>query len=314
MSDSRALYREGGGAGRVLRPYGVRVYLSARFSAPMEIGGLKTADPLDPAVQAWWKDKVDEIYRADPRFRRLSGQGQSRRPARTAGLRSHPCRWRQYDRRRCSRRIGGIVMWRAFVYPTDQRSRIAPAQAYNEFMPLDGKFRDNVLVQVKNGPIDFQPREPFAPLFGAMPKTPMMLEVQMTKEYSVRHSHLVYLGPLYRGGADAPTPMNTARARPSRGSSTAAYDHHAISGMAGVANIGDDRNWSGSIFNQANWYAFGRLAWDPEISARAVARGMGAHDLRQRSGASSAPVVDDDDGIARSGGGLHDAAGAGCSS
>lgn len=164
---------------------------------------------------------------------------------------------------------GGIVMWRAFVYAeTDPEDRAK--QAYTEFKPLDGRFADNVLVQVKNGAIDFQPREPFHPLFGAMPRTPLMIEFQITKEYLGFATHLAYLGPLFTEVLDAKTGWKP-------GETVAdvvdgAAEHHALSGMAGVANIGRDRDWSGSTFNQANWYAFGRLAWDPDLSAQAIAR------------------------------------------
>ena len=166
-------------------------------------------------------------------------------------------------------RHGGVVMWRAFVYSHEQpEDRIK--QAYNEFVPFDGKFRDNVLVQVKNGPLDFQPREPFHPLFGAMPKTPLMMEFQITKEYLGFATHLVYQGPLYEEALQADTWRN------GRGTTVAKVvdgraHGHKLTGMAGVANVGSDRNWSGSHFDQANWYAFGRLAWNPDLSSRAIA-------------------------------------------
>ena len=252
----------------VFRPYGVRVYLTARFSAPIELGGLKTADPLDPAVRAWWKAKIDEIYQYIPDFGgflvKANSEGQpgpqdyKRTHADGANMLAGPLAAH-----------GGIVMWRAFVYSsenTEDRAR----QAYSEFVPLDGKFADNVLVQVKNGPIDFQPREPFSPLFGAMPKTPLMMEVQITKEYLGYATHLVYLGTMWEEALKADTMVA------GKGSTVAKVidgDLHGykLTGIAGVANIGADRNWSGSHFDQANWYAFGRLAWDPELSARAIA-------------------------------------------
>ena len=168
---------------------------------------------------------------------------------------------------------GGIVMWRAFVYAeTDPEDRAK--QAYTEFKPLDGKFADNVLVQVKNGAIDFQPREPFHPLFGAMPRTPLMIEFQITKEYLGFATHLAYLGPLFTETLDARTGRKPGETVADVVDGTA--EHHNLTGMAGVANIGRDRDWSGSTFNQANWYAFGRLAWDPDLSAEAIARDWAA--------------------------------------
>jgi alpha-glucuronidase len=243
----------------LFRPWGLRVYLSARFSAPMEIGGLKTADPLDPEVRAWWKAKSDEIYRLIPDFGgflvKANSEGQ---PGPHDYKRSHADGANMLADALAPH--GGVVMWRAFVYaaaPGSDRAR----QAYDEFTPLDGKFRNNVLLQVKNGPIDFQPREPFHPLFGAMPKTPLMMEVQITKEYLGFATHLAYLGTMW----EETLRSDTFRLRP--GSPVAG----TLTGMAGVANTGTDRNWSGSQFDQANWYAFGRLAWNPGLSARAVA-------------------------------------------
>jgi alpha-glucuronidase len=251
-----------------LRPYGMRVYLTARFSAPIELGGLKTADPLDPAVRAWWKKKVDEIYAAIPDFGgflvKANSEGQ---PGPQDYKRSHADGANMLAEALAPH--GGVVMWRAFVYsnetPTD-RAR----QAFDEFVPLDGRFAGNVLVQVKNGPIDFQPREPFHPLFGAMPKTPLMMEFQITKEYLGFATHLAYLGPLFEEALDSDTRVK------GEGSTVAKVvggelHGYRITGMAGVANIGSDRNWSGSHFDQANWYAFGRLAWDPDLSARDIA-------------------------------------------
>jgi alpha-glucuronidase len=253
----------------VLRPYGMRVYLTARFSAPMELGGLKTADPLDPQVRAWWKDKIDEIYRYIPDFGgflvKANSEGQpgpqdyKRNHADGANMLAEPLAPH-----------GGVVIWRAFVYSNeapDDRAR----QAFNEFVPLDGKFAANVLVQVKNGPIDFQPREPFHPLFGAMPKTPLMMEFQITKEYLGFATHLAYLGTLFEEALDADTMVK------GKGSTVAKVvdgelHGYAQTGMAGVSNIGADRNWTGSQFNQANWFAFGRLAWDPYLSAEAIAQ------------------------------------------
>jgi alpha-glucuronidase len=253
----------------VLRPYGMRVYLTARFSAPMELGGLKTADPLDPQVRAWWKDKIDEIYRYIPDFGgflvKANSEGQpgpqdyQRNHADGANMLAEPLAPH-----------GGVVIWRAFVYSNDAPDDRAK-QAYNEFVPLDGKFAANVLVQVKNGPIDFQPREPFHPLFGAMPKTPLMMEFQITKEYLGFATHLAYLGTLFEEALDADTMVK------GKGSTVAKVvdgelHGYAQTGMAGVSNIGADRNWTGSQFNQANWFAFGRLAWDPYLSAEAIAQ------------------------------------------
>lgn len=253
----------------IFRPYGIRVYLTARFSAPKEIGGLPTADPLDPAVAAWWKAKADEIYGIIPDFGgflvKANSEGQ---PGPQDYGRTHADGANMLADALAPH--GGIVMWRAFVYShetPDDRVK----QAYAEFVPLDGKFRDNVLVQVKNGPLDFQPREPFHPLFGAMPRTKLMMEFQITKEYLGFATHLAYLAPLFKEALDAGT------FRPQAGSTVArivdgSLDHHTLSAMAGVANIGSDRTWTGSIFDQANWYAFGRLAWDHDLSADAIAR------------------------------------------
>ncbi|PBS13299.1 alpha-glucuronidase [Lysobacteraceae bacterium NML93-0792] len=252
----------------VLRPYGMRVYLSARFSAPMEIGGLATADPLDAGVQRWWRAKADEIYALIPDFGgflvKANSEGQ---PGPQDYGRSHADGANMLADAVAPH--GGVVMWRAFVY-SDEEPVDRAKQAWNEFVPLDGTFRDNVLVQVKNGPIDFQPREPFHPLFGAMPRTPLMMEFQITKEYLGFSTHLAYKAPLYEEVLDADThvqgPGSTV-ARVIDGS----LDGHALTGIAGVANIGSDRNWSGSHFDQANWYAFGRLAWNPELSSRDIA-------------------------------------------
>ena len=252
-----------------LRPYGIRVYVAAKFSAPVELGKLKTADPADPQVQAWWKKEVDSIYRRIPDFGgfvvKANSEGQP-----------GP---RDYNRTQAEGANviadavaphGGIVFWRAFVYsekdPTDRAK-----QAYNEFKPLDGKFRDNVFVQTKNGAIDFQPREPAHPLFGAMPKTNLALEVQLTKEYLGQTTHLVYLPVLFKEVLDWDTMAK------GKGSTIAkvidgSLEGHDQSAMVGVSNIGDDRNWTGAQFSQADWYGFGRLAWDPGLSAEQIAR------------------------------------------
>jgi alpha-glucuronidase len=252
----------------VLRPYGVRVYLTARFSAPIEIGGLKTADPLDPAVRQWWKAKVDEIYARIPDFGgfvvKANSEGQ---PGPQDYKRSHADGANMFADALAPH--GGTVMWRAFVY-SNAAAADRVKQAYEEFKPLDGSFRENVMIQVKSGPLDFQPREPFHPLFGAMPKTPLMMEFQVTKEYLGQDTHLVYMGTYWEEVLNADTYAA------GKGSTVAKIvegrvHHYARTGIAGVANVGSDRNWTGSQFNQANWYAFGRLAWNPEGSARAIA-------------------------------------------
>jgi len=252
----------------LFRPYGLHVYLTARFSAPLEIGGLPTADPLNPAVRAWWRAKADEIYGLIPDFGgflvKANSEGQ---PGPQDYSRSHADGANMLAEAVAAH--GGIVMWRAFVYSQRQPDDRAK-QAYEEFVPLDGKFDSNVLLQVKNGPIDFQPREPFHPIFGAMPHTPLMLEVQITKEYLGFATHLVYLGPLFEEALRSDT---YARGK---GSTVAdvvdgSLFGYAQTGMAGVANIGSDRNWTGSHFDQANWYVFGRLAWNPALSTRDIA-------------------------------------------
>ncbi|MCA8899716.1 MAG: alpha-glucuronidase [Hyphomonas sp.] len=253
----------------VFRPYGIRVYLTARFSAPIEIGGLETADPLDADVQAWWKGKADEIYAKVPDFGgflvKANSEGQ---PGPQDYGRSHA---EGADMLAAAvDPHGGIVMWRAFVYSAEEpEDRVK--QAYTEFKPLDGTFADNVLVQVKNGPLDFQPREPFHPMFGAMPETPLMMEFQITKEYLGFSTHLAYLGTLWEEVLETET-FTAEGGAPVASVIDGSLDGHALSGMAGVANIGTDRNWSGSHFDQANWYAFGRFAWDPHASAEDIAR------------------------------------------
>ncbi|NZA25109.1 alpha-glucuronidase [Luteimonas sp. SJ-92] len=252
----------------VFRPWGIRVYLSARFSAPVEIGGLETADPLDPAVRRWWRAKADEIYARIPDFGgflvKANSEGQ---PGPQDYGRSHADGANMLAEALAPH--DGIAMWRAFVY-SDEEPDDRAKQAYTEFVPHDGEFADNVLVQVKNGAIDFQPREPFHPLFGAMPQTPLMMEFQVTKEYLGFATHLVYLGPMWEEVLRADTHAE------GEGSTVAkvidgSLHGHALTGIAGVANIGTDRNWSGSHFDQANWYAYGRLAWDPHASARDIA-------------------------------------------
>jgi alpha-glucuronidase len=252
----------------IFRPYGVRIYLSARFSAPIELGGLKTADPLDPAVVAWWRAKADEIYRLIPDFGgflvKASSEGQ---PGPHAYHRSHADGANMLASALAPHK--GVVMWRAFVYDPDPGSDRAAA-AYDALQHFDGQFAPNVLLQVKNGPIDFQPREPFHPLFGAMPKTQLMLELQITQEYLGFANHLVFLAPMWRECLDSDTYASgpgSSVARVVEGRLTKSRS----AGMAGVANTGSDRNWTGHHFAQANWYAFGRLAWDPEIRSQQIA-------------------------------------------
>lgn len=252
----------------VFRPYGIRVFLTARFGAPIEIGGLKTADPLDPVVRQWWRHKTDEVYAVIPDFGGFLVQGNAEgQPGPEDYERTHADGANLLADAVVPH--GGVVIWRAYM----SGNRTPPDRAreiFDEFVPLDGSFRRNVMVQVKNGPLDFQPREPFNPLLGAMPRTPLLLELQLTKEYLGNDAHLVYLGPLFEEVLRADT------YRKGKGSTVArvvdgSLHGYARTGIAGVANIGSDRNWTGSIFNQANWYAFGRLAWDPSLSARSVA-------------------------------------------
>ena len=240
------------------RPYGIRVYLSARFSAPRDIGGLDTADPLDPDVRAWWQAKADEIYAAIPDFGgflvKANSEGQ---PGPQDYGRSHAD-----GANMLAEAIGdrGTVIWRAFVYSAEDETDRAK-QAYEEFVPLDGQFADNVIVQVKNGPVDFQPREPFHPMFGAMLDTKLMLELQVTREYLGQATGAVYLAPMWTEVLDAQT-----------GREGSVAQVVAPAGVAGVANTGSARNWTGTHFDQANWYAFGRLAWDPTLSSEQIAR------------------------------------------
>jgi alpha-glucuronidase len=250
------------------RPYGVRVYLSARFSAPIELDGLKTADPLDPEVAAWWKKKADEIYKLIPDFGgfliKANSEGQP--GPRTYG-RNHLDGANMLAAALAPHK--GVVIWRAFVYDAKPGYDRAAA-AYEQLQPFDGKFAPNVLLQVKNGAIDFQPREPFHPLFGAMPKTQVMLEAQVTQEYLGHSNHLVFLAPMWREVLDSDT-----HAKGKGSTVTKVLDGtlfgQRLTGMAGVANTGTDRNWTGHDFGQANWYAFGRLAWNPDTPSRQIA-------------------------------------------
>ncbi len=250
------------------RPWGIRLYLTARFSAPIEIGGLKTADPLDPAVAAWWREKTAEIYRAIPDFGgflvKANSEGQpgpqdyKRTHADGANLLADAVA-----------PFNGIVMWRAFVYsPDNNDDRVK--QAVTEFAPLDGQFRQNVIVQIKNGPLDFMPREPFSPLFGAMPNTRLAAELQVTQEYLGQSIELAFLAPLWKEVLDADTMANGSGSTvASIIAGSAKLQHPSV--IAGVANTGTDRNWTGHLLAQANWYAFGRLAWDHGLRAEAIA-------------------------------------------
>lgn len=233
----------------VFRPYHIKVFLSVNFATPIQLGGLKTADPLNKEVIAWWQNKAKEIYRLIPDFGgflvKASSEGQpgpgdfGRTHADGANMLADAVK-----------PYGGIIMWRAFVYNASDKDRAK--QAYLEFVPLDGKFHDNVIIQIKNGPVDFQPREPYSPLFGAMPHTKEMLEVQITQEYLGAANHLVYLAPLYKECLD--------------------NIKNNIIAIAGVANIGNDKNWTGHHFAAANWYAFGRLCWNPNTSSDEIAK------------------------------------------
>lgn len=239
----------------LFRPYGIRVYLSARFSAPIEIGGLKTADPLSADVIAWWKAKAEEIYRVIPDFGgfivKANSEGQ---PGPHDYHRSHSDGANLLANALAP--FGGMVIWRAFVYASENPED-RTKQAYDDLVPQDGLFAANVLLQVKNGPLDFQPREPYHPIFGAMPQTSLMLEVQMAQEYLGLATHMVYMAPLFKETLDAET-CDGPLAK-------------TLMGMAGVANTGSDRNWCGHPFGTANWYTFGRLAWDYALSSEAIA-------------------------------------------
>ena len=250
------------------RPYGIRVYLTARFSAPMELDGLKTADPLDPAVAAWWRTKVAEIYRYVPDFGgflvKANSEGQ---PGPQDYGRNHADGANVLADALAPH--GGIVMWRAFVYAADlKEDRVK--QAYNEFLPLDGKFRDNVVIQIKNGPLDFMPREPFHPLFSGLKHTPMALELQITQEYLGTSVHLAYLGTMWQEVLDADTFAMGSGTTVGRVIDGSVYKQ-PLTVIAGVANTGTDRNWTGHPLAQANWYAFGRLAWDHDLTATVIA-------------------------------------------
>jgi alpha-glucuronidase len=252
-----------------LRPYGIRVYLSANAAAPVMLKELTTADPLDPSVAKWWKAKAGEIYALIPDFGgfvvKANSEGQ---PGPQDYHRTHADGANVLADALAPH--NGVVMWRAFVYNADvDPDRVK--RAYMEFVPLDGKFRDNVFVQVKNGPLDFQPREPFHPMFGAMPKTPLMAELQITQEYLGQGNHLVYLATMWKEFLDSDTCAKGPGSTVAKVVDGTLEQHTWHTGMVGVANTGRDANWTGHDFAQANWYAFGRLAWDPSLSAESIA-------------------------------------------
>ena len=235
----------------ILRPYGIRVYLSINFASPMALGYTKTADPLDKKVQLWWKKKAKEIYAAIPDFGgflvKANSEGQPgpgdyhRTHAEGANMLADAVK-----------PYGGIIMWRSFVYGANHKGEDRVKQAVSEFKGMDGKFRDNVILQSKNGPLDFQPREPYAPIFDNIRQTPQIAELQITQEYLGQSKHLTYLAPMWKEFFGFVNPSK-------------------LVGISGVANIGDDANWCGHPFSQANWYAFGRLAWNPSLSAEEIA-------------------------------------------
>ena len=235
----------------ILRPYGIRVYLSINFASPMALGYTKTADPLDKKVQQWWKKKAKEIYAAIPDFGgflvKANSEGQPgpgdyhRTHAEGANMLADAVK-----------PYGGIIMWRSFVYGANHKGEDRVKQAVSEFKGMDGKFRDNVILQSKNGPLDFQPREPYAPIFDNIKQTPQIAELQITQEYLGQSKHLTYLAPMWKEFFGFVNPSK-------------------LVGISGVANIGDDANWCGHPFSQANWYAFGRLAWNPSLSAEEIA-------------------------------------------
>lgn len=251
----------------IFRPYGIKTYLSLKFSSPALLGGLKTSDPLDPEVINWWKNKVAEIYKLVPDFGgflvKANSEGQ---PGPQDYNRTHADGANMLAD--ALKPFGGIVMWRAFVYSPNDKDRAK--QAYTEFNLLDGQFRDNVIIQAKNGPVDFMPREPFSPLFGAMKKTSVMAEVQITQEYLGHSTHLVYLATMWEELLKSDTYQQGAGSTVARTTDGSIFPqvHTAI---AGVANIGLDTNWCGHHFAQSNWYAFGRLAWNNKITSEEIA-------------------------------------------
>jgi len=272
----------------VLRPYGIKTYLSINFSSPAVLGGLKTSDPFNSEVIKWWEAKVKEIYSLIPDFGgflvKANSEGQ---PGPQDFGRTHADGANMLAD--ALEPYGGIVMWRAFVYsPTsDDRAK----QAYAEFMPLDGKFRDNVIIQVKNGPVDFQPREPFNPLFGAMKKTAIMPELQITQEYLGQSIHLVFLSTMWEEFLNSDTYQQGEGSTVARCTDGSIY-HHKYTAIAGVSNIGLDTNWTGHHFAQANWYAFGRLAWDNKLSSNDIAEEWIKLTFSNQSGISDKNNID----------------------
>ncbi|MEN6306890.1 MAG: alpha-glucuronidase family glycosyl hydrolase [Anaerohalosphaeraceae bacterium] len=250
------------------RPFGLRMYLSVNFASPMRLGGLPTADPLNPDVMTWWKAKADEIYSLIPDFGgflvKADSEGQ---PGPKTYGRTHAQGANMLADALAPHK--GIVMWRAFVYDADVDPDRAK-RAYLEFTRLDGQFRPNVVIQVKNGPIDFQPREPFHPLFGAMKQTPVIAEIQATQEYLGQAMHLVYHGPMWKEFLDSDTYAKGQGSTVARVLAGKVYPYR-ITGMVSVTNPGLDMNWCGHHFSQSNWYAFGRLAWNPELSGEKIA-------------------------------------------
>lgn len=235
----------------ILRPYGIRVYLSINFASPMALGYTKTADPLDKKVQQWWKKKAKEIYATIPDFGgflvKANSEGQ---PGPGDYHRTHADGANMLAD--AVKPYGGIIMWRSFVYGANHKGEDRVKQAVSEFKDMDGKFRDNVILQSKNGPLDFQPREPYAPIFDNIKQTPQIAELQITQEYLGQSKHLTYLAPMWKEFFGFVNPDR-------------------LVGISGVANIGDDANWCGHPFSQANWYAFGRLAWNPSLTAEEIA-------------------------------------------
>jgi alpha-glucuronidase len=252
----------------LFRPYNIKVYMSVNFSSPAIIGGLDDSDPLRDEVREWWKEKVKEIYDEIPDFGgflvKANSEGQ---PGPQDYGRTHADGANMMAE--ALEPYNGIVMWRAFVYAPSGGDRAK--QAHNEFVPLDGKFHENVIVQAKNGPIDFQPREPFSPVFGSMSQTPLMIEFQITQEYLGFSNHLAYLATMQKETFETDTYVNGPGSTVAKATDGSLFDqtHTAISG---VANIGRDTNWTGHHFAQANWYAYGRLAWDHTLRADEIAR------------------------------------------
>ena len=254
----------------ILRPYGIRVYLSINFASPMALGYTKTADPLDKKVQLWWQKKAKEIYATIPDFGgflvKANSEGQPgpgdyhRTHAEGANMLADAVK-----------PYGGIIMWRSFVYGANHKGEDRVKQAVSEFKGMDGKFRDNVILQSKNGPLDFQPREPYAPIFDNIKQTPQIAELQITQEYLGQSKHLTYLAPMWKEFFDFVSP-------------------NKLVGISGVANIGDDANWCGHPFSQANWYAFGRLAWNPSLTAEEIAHEWLVQTYENQDGKFTKPV------------------------